>query len=73
MPTLIKPGVLAKALNVTTNALRKRRMRDSDPYDYLIDSVQEELIIFWKNCLRVSVQTWKRSRKEGQTDRMSRR
>ena len=38
MSTLIKPGVLAKALNVTTNALRKRRMRDSDPYDYLIDS-----------------------------------
>ena len=38
MPTLIKPGVLAKVLNVTTNALRKRRMRDSDPYDYLIDS-----------------------------------
>ena len=38
MSTLIKPGVLAKVLNVTTNALRKRRMRDSDPYDYLIDS-----------------------------------
>ena len=38
MPTLIKPGVLAKALNITTNALRKRRARDSDPYDYVIDS-----------------------------------
>ncbi len=38
MPTLIKPGVLAKALNVTTNALRKRRIRDSDPYDFVIDS-----------------------------------
>ena len=38
MPTLIKPGVLAKALNITSNALRKRRARDSDPYDYVIDS-----------------------------------
>ena len=38
MTTLIKPGVLAKALNVTTNALRKRRLRDSDPYDFVIDS-----------------------------------
>jgi len=38
MPTLIKPGILAKALNITSNALRKRRARDSDPYNYVIDS-----------------------------------
>ena len=37
MPTLIKPGILAKALNITSNALRKRRARDSDPYNYVID------------------------------------
>lgn len=38
MLTLIKPGILAKALNITSNALRKRRARDSDPYNYVIDS-----------------------------------
>lgn len=39
MPTLIKPGVVAKALNITTSALRKRRARQDDHFNYLVDSV----------------------------------
>jgi len=38
MPTLIKPGVIAKALNITTSALRKRRARQDDHFNYLVDS-----------------------------------
>ena len=30
----IKPGQLANALGITTDALRKQRMRDTSPYEY---------------------------------------
>ena len=29
-----KPGVLARSLNITTDALRKQRIRDTSPYEY---------------------------------------
>jgi len=36
MSDYIRPGILAKALGVTTDCLKKRRSRGSEIFDYIV-------------------------------------
>ena len=52
MNKFTKPGELAKVLGVTTDALRKQRMRDTSPYEY---EVIEGRVLYITNTLPPSV------------------
>lgn len=52
MNKFTKPGELAKVLGVTTDALRKQRMRNTSPYEY---EVIEGRVLYITNTLPPSV------------------
>jgi len=52
MNKFTKPGELAKVLGITTDALRKQRMRDTSPYEY---EVIEGRVLYLTNTLPPSV------------------
>ena len=70
MNKFTKPGELAKVLGITTDALRKQRMRDTSPYEY---EVIEGRVLYLTNTLPPSVRdnieknTTKKSNKNQQS------